>query len=447
VIGQFTLTGQSDLTVSFTQPQGRDHVFGIFQAGINQACTDNPVGCYDPKAATSGSHTFPQLDAGDYYLVTQVFSPEGQGPVTVTLSTPSQMEICDNGIDDNGNGLIDCQEESCKNAPNCKQSICDPDINSGVLVVNGAPHHHSFNTSSADVSENLTCQQSSGGKDVVVHFVLKETAGILLRWSQSGDHVVGIFRSDGPGTPCDADQLECYDPGGRNQDEVAFNDEPPGDYYMIFKATAPGDEGHVDIELSAFRNRRVELCGNGIDDDGNGLIDCADPACMGVAGCGSPFCKPDSQLGNMMVGDQQQVSLDIKNNGSPGYNASCAKGGGLGMVVQFTVPTGGQNGGIGISFDCTQPSGDHVLDLFLAGGPRDPCDLKANELVCGDPTTLPFGCGYIVPNLQPGTYNVLVAAFKPGDEGQVNLRLGITDDRQLEICNNGIDDDHDGFTD
>jgi hypothetical protein len=31
----------------------------------------------------------------------------------------------------------------------------------------------------------------------------------------------------------------------------------------------------------------LENCGNGVDDDFNGLIDCADPACIGVAACQS----------------------------------------------------------------------------------------------------------------------------------------------------------------
>jgi hypothetical protein len=86
-----------------------------------------------------------------------------------------------------------------------------------------------------------------------------------------------------------------------------------------------------------------------------------------------------------------------------------------------------------------------VLDLFAAGGPRDACDV--NELVCADPKTLPFGCGYEVPNLQPGTYNVIAEAFQPGTEGNMSLTLSIVDDRQLEICNNGIDDDGNGLTD
>jgi hypothetical protein len=154
---------------------------------------------------------------------------------------------------------------------------------------------------------------------------------------------------------------------------------------------------------------------------------------------------PDVQLGTMDIGDSRTVNLDIQNDGILGYNTTCSRGGGKGMVVQLTIPSAGPTGGVGIGFDCQQMGGDHVIDLFSAGGPREPCD--AHEMVCADPNTLPFGCGYEVPNLQPGTYNVIVQGFQSGTEGSMQLTLSVVDDRQLEICNNKMDDDGDGFTD
>jgi hypothetical protein len=444
VVGQFTLTDTADLTLSWLQKQGEDHVFGLFLAGVNQPCGANPIDCVDPKEAVKGQHTFPSLPGGHYYVITQAFEKAGQGPVTVTLSTPSMKEICNNGVDDNGNGLIDCADADCANDPNCVTQECKPDFNVGALVVNGPAKSVSFDTTAADVENNVTCEAAPGGKDVVVRFTLKETAGILLRWDQTGDHVVALMRTPQPGLPCDADPIECYDPSGRSQDEVAWTDQPPGDYELIFKALKPGLEGHIDAQISAYRNRQIELCHNGIDDDGNGLIDCDDPACKGVDGCQGAFCMPDVQLGQVDVNSARTVMLNVQQKGVAGYNVSCAQGGGKGMVVQLSVPAGGMGGGFGMGFDCSQ-TGDHVIDLFAAGGPRDACDV--NELVCADPKTLPFGCGYEVPNLQPGQYNVIVEAFKAGTEGNVNLTISVVDDRQLEICNNGIDDDHDGFTD
>jgi hypothetical protein len=108
-------------------------------------------------------------------------------------------------------------------------------------------------------------------------------------------------------------------------------------------------------------------------------------------------------------------------------------------VVQVTLA---QHAGMG--FSCTQ-TGQQVLGLFGQAGPRDGCD--KNELACADPLVLPFMCNYEIPNLQAGTYYVIVEAFQAGSEGTVNLTLSSIQDRALEICNNGIDDDMDGFTD
>jgi hypothetical protein len=422
VVGQFTLSGLADVTLSFTQANGEDHVFGLFQAGINQACGDNPVNCYDPKGATTGTHTYASLPAGDYFLITQAFEPAGQGPVTVTLATESMKACCHCGVPGPG-GLVDCQNADCVNDPGCINQECKPDLNVGALVVDAPGAMVSFDTTTADVENNLTCEAAKGGKDVVVRFSLKETAGLLLQFDQSGDHVIGLFRFPEPGAPCDFYQLSCYDPSARPQDEVSFGDLPPGDYELIFKATKPGTEGHIDATISAYRDRMQPLC--------NTPDACASLQCVGVNGCTGPYCMPNVQLGTMQVGQSRTVKLDVATDGIVGYKASCARGGGKGMVVQLSIPSAGPMGGVGIGFDCTE-TGDQIIDLDAQTAPRALCD--ADELVCADPKILPFGCGYEVPNLQAGTYNVIVEGFQAGSEGTMNLTLSVVDDRQLVDC-------------
>jgi hypothetical protein len=441
VVTEFRLSNSADVTLKYSQGAGEDHVFALFGAGINQACNQDPLGCVDSKSAPTGTHTYAALPAGHYYLVVQAFAPAGQGPITVTLSTPNKPEICNNGVDDNGNGLIDCAEASCANAPNCKLSQCNFDFNVGALVVNGPSKNVSFDTHNFDANTDLTCEAKTGGRDVVVRFTLKEPAGLLLNWNQGGDHIVGLMSTPPPGQPCDSQQLNCYDPSGRTPDEVAWENQPAGDYLFVFKALQPGDEGVINASISAFRPRTVELCHNGIDDDGDGFIDCTDPDCVGVGGCSAPQCTPDDNLGVLSIGDSKSVKLDILDDGTAGYHTSCSRGGAKGMVVHFSVVA---QGGIAIGFDCTQ-TGDHVIDLFAAGGPRDTCDVS--EITCADPNTLPFGCGYAVPNLQSGDYNVIVQGFTSGSEGSVDLNISVLGDRAIEICNNQIDDDNDGFID
>ncbi len=441
VVTKFTVASDNTaVKLSFTQSMGADHVFGLFRAGVLQGCAANPVGCYSPNppGAPMGSTTW-VLDAGEYYLIVQAFTAQHQGTADVTLSTPSSKlkEICNNGIDDDGNGLIDCQDPACFNDPSCKKSECKPDINVGTLVLGDPPKMASFTTVGAGSKYEVQCAEGKG-QDMAVEFSLAETVGVLMQWDQAGDHVVGLFQLPGPGKNCDAIPLGCYDPSGRKQDLVAWGELPPGSYLLVFQAVRPGSEGHVDVQLSAYKNRKQELCHNGIDDDGNGLIDCADPACFSDPGCGAPVCMPDVNLGTLHLGQQASTQVNTQ-QGILNEQLTCAKGGGKAKIVEVTLA---ENAGMG--FQCTD-TGQNVLGLFAQAGPRDSCD--KTEVDCADPGVIPFGCDYEIPNLQPGTYYVIVEAFKAGTEGVVDLTISSIKDRALEICNNGIDDDKDGFTD
>ncbi len=443
VVTEFTVASDAtSVKLDFTQTMNADQVFALFRAGVNQKCDANPIGCYDPKGAPSGSNTW-VLDAGHYYLVVQAFTANHQGQADVTLSTPpsKKPEICDNGIDDDGNGLIDCADPACFNTDHCKNEECVPDINVGAIVLGAPPKTADFNTQGMPNGLSLGCAGGNEkGDETVLQFTVKQTEGILMNWSQDGDHVVELFQKPPPGDSCDAIPLACYDPSGRQNDLVAWGELPPGDYLFVWKAIQPGGEGQVHVELSAYENHKVELCHNGIDDDGDGLIDCADPDCFADAGCGAPVCQPDINVGTLHINDSATVTVDTT-TGILNETVSCAKGGGKAKVVQVTLA---ENAGMG--FQCTEPFGkDNVLGLFAAAGPRDPCD--KTQIDCGDPDVIPFGCNYEIPNLQPGTYYVIVEAFQAGMEAKITLTLSSIEDRALEICNNGIDDDMDGFTD
>ncbi|MGZ3440947.1 MAG: hypothetical protein ACXVDD_15590, partial [Polyangia bacterium] len=389
--------------------------------------------------AATESHTFSALPAGTYYIIVQSY-PGTQGATSVRLSTGHGVEICDNGVDDDGNGLVDCADQACVNAPNCITTECKPEINLGALVVGDAPKTADFDTHATSNRYHPTCAGTSTGNDEVVRFTLHETAGILVQWTQGpgADHVITIFNTPPPGIACDASQMSCYYPGGAAAGTVAFTPRPAGDYIFIFKAIQSGAEGPMHISVSAFKNRQMEICNNGIDDDGNGLIDCDDPACYGVGNCKPPICTPDVNLGDFAWGTQQSVTLDVT-TGTDFYTARCAKGGGKSKVVRVNLTQP-----MGLGYQCNE-TGSQVLQLTQLIQPLDACD--ANPVNCADPSVLPFGCNFVMPNLQPGTYDVLVEAFASGDEGNVNLTLFGVQEKTLEICNNGIDDDGDGKID
>jgi hypothetical protein len=438
-VGQFTLTATSDVRLDFAQPQGAAHVVVVARAGFGQACDANQLTCIKAGQAATASQDFPALAAGTYYVIVQSY-PGTQGATTVRITTGHGVEICDNGVDDDGNGLIDCADQACANAPNCVDQECKPELNLGAIVVDAPAKTADFDTHTTSNRYHPTCAGSSTGNDYAVKFTLHETAGVLVQWTQGtgADHVITIFRMPPPGQACDASQMSCYYPGGESGGTVAFQPRPAGDYVFIFKAIHSGAEGPMHISVSAFKNRQMEICNNGIDDDGNGLVDCDDPACYGVGTCKPPICTPDVDLGDFVWGTQASTTLDVT-TGTNYYTARCAKGGGKSKVVRVHLQQP-----MGLGYACNE-SGSQVLQLTQLINPLDACD--ANPVNCADPSVLPFGCNFVMPNLQPGVYDVLVEAFAAGDEGTVNLSLFGVQEKTLEICNNGIDDDGDGKID
>ena len=436
-VGQFVLTGTADVRVDITQAMGGAHAVSVFRAGANQACDQNPVACFD-AGASAGTHTFPALTAGTYWVVVE--SHVGtQGDTTVTLSTGSAtaMEICNNGIDDDGNGLTDCQDLACQTAPNCAQNQCVADLNVGALVINGAGRTVSFDTTGGPNRYHPTCAGSSTAGDETISFTLPEAGGLLVVYSQTGSHSFGLFPAPGPGLKCDTSENGCVFPGGPGG-QIAFSNRAAGRYILIVKANSQSQAGPVTVTLSAFANHQVELCSNGIYDDGDGLVDCADPDCFGVAGCSNTACMPGFDLGMLAVGQSVSQTVNVA-AGQDLYQTRCGRGNGKEQVIRFIAT---QPMGLGIS--CTE-TGSQVLELSQQIGPLDACN--ANVVNCADPSVLPFGCNFVMPGLQPGTYNLIVDGFQMGSEGTVNITLTGVSPTMTEICNNGIDDNGDGAID
>jgi hypothetical protein len=444
IVTTFTLQGAADVRLDWKQTG--DHVFALFAAGVNQTCDANPRGCFDTNAAPSGSCDNNQttcivmhnLAAGTYYLVAEAFAAGQEGTLDVTLSTgdANQREICGNGIDDDNNGATDCADAACANDPACVNQLCKVDDNLGAVVIDGPPLVGALSTVGAGDDVHLTCA-NGGGADVTFRFVLPTAAGVIVDVSQTGDHVIGIFQDAGPGTRCDAGTGGCVDLEGQPQQRLVAGNLAAGVYYVILDALQPGDEGDVQVAITAFSNRGRELCGNGIDDDGDGLIDCADPDCIGTLGCQGAVCVPDLDVGSIAPNGSADFAVDTT-QGFANERLSCAIGNGKAQVVRFTLTAQSD-----LAVSCTQ-AGDQVLGLFSEGGPRDRCD--ANEISCAD-ISEPLGCDYIWPGLFPGTYYLIVEAFQSGGEGTLSGTLSAFPARTQEICDNGIDDDGDGLID
>jgi hypothetical protein len=439
VVGRFRLSAQADLDISYRQ-LGGDHVLSLFRAGLAQPCNANPISCFDPESAQEGSFSATALPAGDYYLFAEAFSAGLEGQIEVTLSTGSATatEICNNGVDDDGDGATDCADLDCVLSEACLSLQCRSDENVGTLILDGPPRTVTVNTATGDNQIEETCA-AGGGRDRVIRLVMPEAGGIAVRVRQRGWHVYGLHPDLGPGQPCLADRRSCFDSNDRRVFTIAYDAVDKGVYYFGVDALEPGQEGEVQLSFSGYGNRGPELCSNGVDDDGDGLTDCLDLDCIGVVGCQGPVCIPKENVGALRTGGPPaRIELDTT-SANNSQTLSCALGGGNDEVIAFELTEVS-----GLRINCRQ-TGDHVIGLFAAGGSRDACDARPEN--CADPGTGPISCNFVFPNLQPGRYYLIVEAFRPGDEGSMTLNLSAVPDHAQEICDNGLDDDNDGQVD
>jgi len=441
-VGSFSLAAAADVKLDLSQSKGSAHVVALFRAGVGQACDQNPVSyeCLDAGTEETATTTYNALSPGSYWVIVQSY-PGTPGTTSVTLSTGSigTVEQCNNGIDDDNDGAMDCADLDCATSSTC--NLCVPDIDLGTIALGADEKMTTFDTNEGQDRYHPMAAGLSSGNDIVVRFSVKETVGITLKtWQHSGDHVYGIFAMPQAGDRCDAREIgdDGVDLHGDYYSKMNWHDFDPADYLLIFKAKSADEEGSMEVSLSAFPNRKEELCTNGIDDNGDLLVDCDDPTCYSLPICQAPMCIPDDDLGDLDDGDMVTHEVDLT-TATQIHAADCAKGDGHGRAYRINLLTA-----MNLGVRCTQ-SGDHVLQLAPQTSPLDACD--SNMKGCFDPQRSTYGCNFTWPSLQPGVYNILVDAFTSGSEGTVRLTLRGSKQTVEEDCGNGKDDDNDGATD
>ena len=343
----------------------------------------------------------PVISGESYYV--QVGGWNGAtGDGALNIFFPA-AEICDDGVDNDVDGLIDCFDPDCVGAPNCFEgdsATCGDGIDN-------------------DGDGTIDCQDLDCAGIPPCGIEICDD-GI----DNDGDLIIDCFDTDCIGDPfCfEGDAATCGD-GIDNDGDGAID-------------CADADCGGIGI-------CGVEICDDGFDNDGDGLIDCSDDIDCPLGTVFCPIVDNDECLTAQAIGEgnfpwdntaslvdgPNDCDANMQNDVWFLYTASAD-----GTAVIETCLGGGTNA-------------DSVLIVYdaLAGCPTAgaPC-LASGDDECEN---VAGGAGFMsqvqVPVISGESYYVQVGGWN-GATGDGALNIFFPG---AEICDDGIDNDVDGLID
>src|SRR6185312_10503267 len=173
---------------------------------------------------------------------------EGTVNLTLSIRDDRQLEICNNGKDDDKNGLTDCADPKCVTSPFCAHAACRADATVDPVPLDGSTVSRLVQTSGADVQAKPACESQSGGPTAVVELRLTAKANLNLAWNQLGNHDFALYSQAGSMLPCDAGPLVSCNPSSNTATgSTSWTNVPSGLYWLIVAADTPMSAGSVSL--------------------------------------------------------------------------------------------------------------------------------------------------------------------------------------------------------
>lgn len=356
----------SDGDLVVTTP-GDWHVFALFSEPSDVGdcfSSGEELGCYD--AYFDGPNgVFPDLTAGTYYLVVSDYNSESSLELDFTVALYGQgTEICNNGVDDDNDGDVDCDDSDCDALAYCADEVCDngsdddadgyadcldsdcvgdaactggvcaADLELGTIDSSDT-YDATFDTSAASDDLSMSCATNGAG-DYVVSFSLDwpATVNVDLTQAAEDDNYLGFFYEGGSGNTC-LDQESLCLLANPTSGYLTLPVAPlqPGNYFFIVEANGTGGEVQVSfsVAMDCPEGRHVEdgecvydTCAS--LDCGSMHMLCDDSSVPAVcSGCESGYVEDYGRciVDGITYGDACEMDADCPGTGDPGSSIFC----------------------------------------------------------------------------------------------------------------------------
>ena len=271
-------SGDSDRAYRWTSPKDGffkfstegssfDTVLTLYEDGD---CSAEQITCNDDMAEGIYQSEIRRLVAqGETFLVVVDSYEEGErGDFSLSISTAEQY--CEDGLDNDEDGLSDCEDDDCLSiAPNCQGIECPSE------TITSVPFSFEGTTSGDSVIGYATCGDG-GGRAPDATFSFLAPYGGLFRFHTIGssfDTLLSV-RSD----YCTGEEIACDDDmGGELTSWVELQLEEGQTVVLIVDGWG-GDEGDFSLSVEGVE----QDCEDGIDNDNDLLIDCDDSDCLSI---------------------------------------------------------------------------------------------------------------------------------------------------------------------
>ncbi len=338
---------------------------------------------------------------------------------------------CGGSLVDCGDG-DDCTLDRCEPAAGCIHApdvenpacnVCLPQVVEPALSC-GATLADVEVASGTDALSLYACtdETSYPGREHVYALTVDTPTWVDVQVTANYDAAVLVL-----GGLCNPDYcIGASDIAGDWPEQLQWLAEPGVTYYVAVDSIVASNLGTFSLNVDCAV---VELdCGDGSDNDGDGLTDCADLDCAALPAC---FCT-----GDVLAGCDAAESGDTSGSTSMRSEYACAQFpySGPEHVYAYTAEADGP-----VAFSLTTPFDGAliVLDDQCAADDLGSCLAAVDDGLEGDTETL------IVDLLAGHTYFVVVEGYGEG-AGAFDLSVACL---AAEVCDDGNDNDGDGLTD